>query len=169
MSNKPKILLTHEASSRATYYGDAAMAILREAGELMLNDTGSPLDAAATIAHARDCTLIVSDRTNVGPAAVFDALPNLVAFCRCAVDHRNVDVAAASRNGVLVTHASPGFVDAVSEMALGFIIDLARGITDATAAYHAGRMPPVRIGRLRRASTRCPAPPWASAGGMRGS
>src|SRR5258708_28815365 len=43
-----------------------------------------------------------------GPAEIFVSLPDLVAFLRVAIDIRNVDVVAASRNGVLVTRASRG-------------------------------------------------------------
>jgi D-3-phosphoglycerate dehydrogenase len=63
------------------------------------------------------------------------------------VDIRNIDVAAASKVGVLVTRASPGFVPAVAELAIGFMVDLARGVSRATADYHAGRMPEVKMGR----------------------
>jgi D-3-phosphoglycerate dehydrogenase len=84
---------------------------------------------------------------------VFAQLPDLVAFVRCAVDIRNVDVGAASASGVLVTRASPGFVDAVAELAVGFMTDLARGVTDATIAYRAGAVPQVRMGRQLRGST----------------
>ncbi|MFC7555895.1 NAD(P)-dependent oxidoreductase [Pseudoroseomonas wenyumeiae] len=63
------------------------------------------------------------------------------------MDIRNIDTAAAGRAGVLVTHASPGFVASVTELALGFLVDLSRGISRASADYHAGRMPEVRMGR----------------------
>jgi D-3-phosphoglycerate dehydrogenase len=66
---------------------------------------------------------------------------------RCAVDIRNIDVSAASAVGVLVTRASPGFVPAVAELALGFMVDLSRGVSRATAGYHAGRKPEVAMGR----------------------
>jgi D-3-phosphoglycerate dehydrogenase len=76
-----------------------------------------------------------------------------VAFLRCAVDIRNIDVAAASRAGVLVTQASAGFVPAVSELVVGLLVDLSRGISRSAAEYHAGRVPPARMGRELRAST----------------
>src|SRR5262249_38180971 len=49
--------------------------------------------------------------------------------------------------GVLVTRASAGFVPAVAELALGFMVDLSRGVSRATADYHAGRAPEVAMGR----------------------
>jgi D-3-phosphoglycerate dehydrogenase / 2-oxoglutarate reductase len=84
---------------------------------------------------------------------VFESLPDLVAFVRCAVDIRNIDVAAASAAGVLVTRASPGFIDSVAELAVGLMVDLARGITAATQAYRAGHAPEVTMGRQLRGST----------------
>src|SRR5690606_2585316 len=66
---------------------------------------------------------------------------------------RNVDVGAASKHGVLVTHASAGFVDSVTELGLGFMVALARGVVPAAEAYHAGREPEAGMGRQLSAST----------------
>ncbi|MGH6899464.1 MAG: NAD(P)-dependent oxidoreductase [Geminicoccaceae bacterium] len=148
-----RILLTHAGDARAHYYGDEALARLREQGEVRLNETGAPLTSEQLIELARGCRVIVSDRATAGPSAVFERLPELVAFVRCAVDIRNVDVGAASAAGVLITRASPGFVDAVAELALGLMIDLARGVSDATILYRAGAAPAVRMGRQLRGST----------------
>jgi D-3-phosphoglycerate dehydrogenase len=147
-----RILLTHAGDARGHYYGDQALARLREHGEVRLNGTGAPLATEQLIELAKDCQVIVSDRATAGPSAVFERLPDLVAFVRCAVDIRNVDVGAASAAGVLITRASPGFVDAVAELALGLMIDLARGVSDATILYRAGLPPAVRMGRQLRGS-----------------
>ena len=80
-------------------------------------------------------------------ARYFQTLPKLRAFVRCAVDIRNVDVEAASAVGVLVTRAGPGFVQSVAELALGFMVDLSRGVSRATADYHSGRKPEIAMGR----------------------
>lgn len=147
------ILLTHSPAALAQYYGDRALAGLQALGEVRLHRGSAPLEGVALIAAAAGCDLIVSYRQSPGPAAVFERLPKLVAFLRCAVDIRNVDVAAASRAGVLVTQASAGFVPAVSELVVGFLVDLARGISSAAAEYHGRRVPPARTGRELRAST----------------
>ena len=89
----------------------------------------------------------MADRLTAGPGEIFPALPNLRAFVRCAVDIRNIDVDAASAAGVLVTRAGPGFVQSVAELALGFMVDLSRGVSRATADYHAGRKPEIIMGR----------------------
>jgi D-3-phosphoglycerate dehydrogenase len=112
-----------------------------------LHQAGDALDAAGLIDAARDADIIVADRLTEGPGAIFPRLPKLRAFVRCAVDIRNIDVEAASAAGVLVTRAGPGFVQSVAELALGFLVDLSRGISRATADYHAGRQPEVMMGR----------------------
>ncbi|MFN2643503.1 MAG: NAD(P)-dependent oxidoreductase, partial [Burkholderiales bacterium] len=148
-----RILLTHSPEARELYYGDRALAGLRGLGEVTLHEGPTPLEGEALIAAAEDCDLIVSYRQSAGPAALFERLPKLVAFLRCAIDIRNVDVGAASRAGVLITQASAGFVTAVAEMVLGFLVDLSRGVTPAALEYRAGRVPKARMGRELKGST----------------
>jgi D-3-phosphoglycerate dehydrogenase / 2-oxoglutarate reductase len=148
----PRIFLTHSDDMRAQYYGDEALARLRDLAELTLNETGRPLTTNELVRLAAGCAVIVSDRQTEGPAQVFEDLPDLVAFVRCAVDIRNVDVGAASATGVLVTRASAGFMDAVAELVVGFMVDLARGITDATVAYRSDAGAAARMGRQLRGS-----------------
>ena len=129
------------------------MAGLKKVGEVKLHHGAEPLEGEALIKAAEDCDLIVSYRQSPGPAALFERLPRLVAFLRCAIDIRNVDVPAASRAGVLVTQASAGFVTSVSEMVLGFLVDLSRNITRSTMEYRAGRVPQAATGKELKGST----------------
>ncbi len=142
----PTIFLTHDPNALRVYYGDAALAALRQLAEVRLNPTGRLLETDALIDAAAGCELIVGDVNTPAEAALFDALPDLVAFHRCAVDRRTIDVEAASRNGVLVTNADPGFASSVAELVFGLMIDLARGVSDAVAGYRAGAIPPQRVG-----------------------
>lgn len=142
-----KVLLTHTPQSRAQYYGERALNGLQEIAEVKLHQQGDALDAAGLIKAAADVDIIVADRLTAGPREIFQALPNLRAFVRCAVDIRNVDVEAASAAGILVTRAGPGFVQSVAELAVGFMVDLSRGVSRATADYHAGRKPDIVMGR----------------------
>jgi D-3-phosphoglycerate dehydrogenase len=148
-----KILLTHSPQARALYYGERALGGLRKAGEVKLHEGDEPLEGEALIKAAEECELIVSYRQSPGPAEVFQRLPRLRAFLRCAIDIRNVDVAAASKAGVLVTQASAGFVTSVSEMVLGFLVDLSRGITRGAMEYRAGRVPKAVTGKELKGST----------------
>lgn len=147
------IFLTHIPDMLTNYYGERALSALKELAPVRLNDTGRVLDARGLAEAARGCEIIVSDRQTPGPAEFFTHAPDLVAFLRVAVDIRNIDVAAASAHGILVTHATPGFIAAVAEQAIGFMIDCGRNIGASTASYHAGRVPQARLGRQLNGST----------------
>ena len=142
-----KVLLTHTPQARRQYYGERSLNGLQAAAEVVLYGGDDALDAAGLIAAADDVDIIVADRLTEGFGEIFAKLPKLRAFVRCAVDIRNVDVAAASAVGVLVTRAGPGFVPSVAELALGYMIDLSRGISRATADYHAVVSPEIMMGR----------------------
>ncbi len=148
-----KILLSHSPEARANYYGERALAGLRALGEVVLNKNASSLEGEGLIAAASECDLIVSYRQSPGPAQLFERLPRLVAFLRCAIDIRNIDVPAASRAGVLVTQASAGFITSVTEQVFGFMIDLSRRITAYSYSYHSKKVPEAKLGRELRGST----------------
>lgn len=148
-----KLLLTHVPLSRQNYYGARALARLQELVEVTLHEGDAPLDPKGVIAAARDVDFIIADRSTAVPGEIFAALPKLRVVMRSAVDIRNIDVAAASAAGVLVTHAEPGFVKSVVELTLGFLVDLSRGISRTAADYHAGRKPEIRVGRQLAGST----------------
>ena len=147
------ILLTFSPAARSLYYGDAALAGLRALGDVRLNAADDVLDPPALIDAAAGCEIIVADRLTPGYTEVFRELPDLVAFVRCAMDIRNIDVAAASANGVLVTRASAGFTASVAEWVIGAMIDLGRHITVAAEAYRGGNPPLPTMGRELKGST----------------
>jgi D-3-phosphoglycerate dehydrogenase / 2-oxoglutarate reductase len=142
-----KVLLTHPPEFRRQYYGERSLHGLQALAEVTLHTSEVPLDADGLVAAARDVDIIVSDRMTEGRGEIFSKLQKLRAVVRCAVDIRNIDVAAATAAGVLVTRASAGFVPAVAELALGFMVDLSRGVSRATADYQASRKPEVFMGR----------------------
>src|SRR5216684_502279 len=149
-----RAFLTHTPDMLQNYYGERALAALKRHAEVRINPTGRVLDADALAQAARGCEIIVSDRQTPGPAAFFRQAPvELVAFLRCAVDIRNIDVAAASALGILVTRATPGFAASVAEMAVGFMVDLARNISDSVLVYRQGRAPEARTGRQLKGAT----------------
>lgn len=147
------VFLTHTPAMLGQYYGQRALSSLRDMAEVRLNPTGGVLDAAGLAEHAREAAMVVSDRQTPGPAAFFDDAPDLVAFLRCAVDIRNVDVEAASRHGILATRATPGFMASVAEMAIGFMVDLARDVSRSVREYRAGGEAEPRMGRQLKGST----------------
>src|SRR3954453_21183285 len=124
---------------RRNYYGDRSLNGLRATAEGVLHESDETLVSASLVRAAQDVDIIVADRMTEGRGETFAQLPGLRAFVPCAVDIRNVDVEAASNNGVLVTRAGPGCVKPVGELRVGFMGDLPRGLSRATADYQAGR------------------------------
>jgi D-3-phosphoglycerate dehydrogenase len=148
-----RIFLTHPPEALERYYGERALAGLRTVGEVRLNPLDRELDVSELADAARDCEIIVSYRQTAAGEDLFARLPKLIAYSRCAIDIRNIDVAAASRHGILVTQASAGFIAAVSEWIIGSMIDLARSITAMASAYHAGMVPVPPMGQQLHGAT----------------
>jgi D-3-phosphoglycerate dehydrogenase len=141
-----KVYLSHGTLSFPGYFGERALAALREHADVVRNPGEAELRDEALAEAAAGCDAIIAYRGSPGTAATFEASPQLKAFLRCAVDISTVDVAAASQRGILVTQATPGFVDAVVELGVGFMVDLARGVSRSVQEYRAGRVAQPRPG-----------------------
>lgn len=140
-SNRPKILLTYPLTARTFWFGDACVAAMKNVGEVILNPLDKVLPPGELAALGRDCTILVLDRLTPVTAKLLSLMPNLVAVVRGGVDHRWVDVEAASEAGVLVTQVNAGYRASVAELVLALMLSAARGITHYTAEYRRGAVP----------------------------
>jgi len=147
------VFLTHDPDALRNFYCEKAITGLREIAKVRINETGKLLDTDALVEQSAGCELIVADVNTPAAGTFFDRAADTVVLLRCAVDIRTIDIDAASRNGILVTNASPGFVHSVSELIFGAMIDLARHVTYAASAYHAGTVPEKRMGLELKGST----------------
>lgn len=149
-----RVLITHNNDLLVNFYSLEAVEQLREFCDVRLNGTDEPLTGADLVKAASDCDIVISDRLAAGTPEVFDGLPNLVAYLRCAVDMRNIDVEAASRNGTLVARNSAGYAEAVAEVAMGLAITLGRRMHIGDRLYKEGKAhQPMIIGRQLAGST----------------
>lgn len=151
-----RVFVTHPQDRLAQYFGlraTQALKTLAGVSEVRFNPEARELSTTELIAAAQGFDALIAYRQTPGPEALFAALPQLAVFLRCAVDIRTVDVPAASRHGVLITQASPGYAAAVVEWIIGVMIDLARGTSRYAAAYHSERPLPAMMGRELRGAT----------------
>ncbi|BCG01625.1 2-hydroxyacid dehydrogenase (plasmid) [Paraburkholderia sp. PGU19] len=148
-----KVFVTHPRHMLDHYFGARAAAALAKFADVTYNTEDRELTQAELADAARDADVIIAYRQTPATRALFEALPKLAAFVRCAVDIRTIDVDAASELGVLVTQASAGFVPSVSEWVIGAMLDLARGTTSYAQAYHRHEAPAPKMGRELRGST----------------
>ena len=147
-----RVFVTHNPEDLAAYYGRALpelRSLTEHDGtpvEVVLNPLERDLTTPELIKAAAGCEVIVAHRAAPGDAKAFLALPDLLAFLRCAVDISTVDVGAASAAGVLVARADKSFVPSTAELALGLLLDCARTIAASTIDYRNGKQPPQRLG-----------------------
>jgi len=146
------VFVTHNPEDLDAYYG-RSLVELQQIGEVVLNPTDHDLSTPELVAAAAGCQVIVAHRATPGEAAVFEQLPDLVAFLRTAVDISTIDVAAASEHGVLVAHADKSFVPSTAEIALALILDVARNVSESTVDYRRGVEPAQRQGFQLRGRT----------------
>jgi len=141
-----RVFVTHNPEDAVAYYG-RALPELERLAEVVRNPLDRDLTTRELIDAASECEVIVAHRSTPGDAVLFEALPELVAFLRCAVDTSTIDVDAASAQSVLIGHADKSFVPSTAELALGLLLSCARNIAISTVDYAAGGTPPQRSGR----------------------
>ncbi|WP_172383267.1 phosphoglycerate dehydrogenase [Streptomyces sp. MNP-20] len=76
--------------------------------------------------------------TDAFTAEVLGASPGLRVIGRCGAGYDNVDVAAATRRGIAVTHTPGVNRQSVAEYVLGLLVGCARGIPRSVADVRAG-------------------------------
>tara|TARA_R110000787_G_scaffold282455_1_gene394313 strand:- start:1795 stop:2823 length:1029 start_codon:yes stop_codon:yes gene_type:complete len=142
-----RIFLTHTPETLPLLFPPKARAELAKQCDLVENSTGKVLAGADLARAAAGCDLVISDRQTAIDKQFFEAATDTLAVMRCAVDISTIDVDAASHHGVLVTRSIPTFATSVSELAIGFMIDGARGISRAVAAYRNAQDPNLAMGQ----------------------
>jgi len=125
-----RILVTEEIA-------EGGVRRLRDAGhevDVRLGLSPDELLAAVTGANA----LIIRSATNV-TEAVLDAADDLVVVGRAGIGVDNVDVAAATRRGVMVVNAPQSNILSAAEHTLALLLAQARNIPQANAALKTGK------------------------------
>jgi D-3-phosphoglycerate dehydrogenase / 2-oxoglutarate reductase len=147
-----RVLLTHNPEDLDAYYA-RALGELHEVAAVTVNPLARDLSTDELIEAAAGCEVIVAHRSTPGEAQLFDALPDLIAFLRTAVDISTIDVDAASTAGILVGQADKSFVASTAELAVALTLDVLRNVSESTIDYRAGVEPPQRPGAQLRGRT----------------
>jgi D-3-phosphoglycerate dehydrogenase / 2-oxoglutarate reductase len=147
-----RVFVSHNPEDREVYFG-RALPRLRELVEVVVNPFERNLSTTELIDAAHGCQVIVAHRSTPGETALFNESDDLLAFLRCAVDISTVDIAAASRSGVLVARADKTYVASTAELALGLFLAVSRQIAESTIDYRRGVEPPQLPGRQVRGQT----------------
>jgi lactate dehydrogenase-like 2-hydroxyacid dehydrogenase len=118
---------------------DAALKVLREAGEVWMSDADRPLRPGELREAVPDASAVVSMLHDHVDAALADAAgPALRVVANVAVGYDNVDVAALGSRGVLVTNTPGVLTDATADLTFGLLLALTRRIGEGERLLRTG-------------------------------
>lgn len=106
-------------------------------------------DDAARIAAARDAYVLVVGQAAMGES-IFAGCPNLVGIVRTGIGLDTVDLAAATRHGVCVSHVPDFCYDEVADTAMTLLLAVARKVRLADRHVRGGSWVPSSLLPMRR-------------------
>ena len=105
---------------------------------------------ALTPEQAPSITVLVTTATLGADEALMASLPALRAICSLGVGVDTLDLAAAARRGIVVSNTPDVLNDCVADLAVGLMIDVARGMSRGDRHVRQGNWPRQGPGALGR-------------------
>ena len=133
---KPVILVTKRIYPEAIEY-------LRQRAEVDYEESDDGLSAPQLAARISGKQGVVSQLTDKFPAEVIEGLAGIRVIANVAVGYDNIDVAAATRRGILVTNTPEVLTDTTADFAFTLLLAAARRAT-AWPMRPMPKMPSVR-------------------------
>ena len=128
--SKPKVLLTRRIPS-------SALATLEDSCDVDRNE-GDTLTPDQLIARVRDKAGIVCLLTDAITPAVMAAAPALKVIANVAVGYNNIDVAAATARGIVVTNTPEVLTEATADLTWALIMDITRRVSEGDRLVRRG-------------------------------
>ena len=104
-----------------------------------LNPEDRVLTPAELLAGIQGRDGVLCTLNNTIDAAVMDAAPTVKVFANFAVGYNNIDVAAATKRGVVVTNTPGVLTDATADLAWTLLFATARRVVEADAFMRSGK------------------------------
>jgi glyoxylate reductase len=114
-------------------------AILEQVGTVRTSPTEHELPVAELAQRVADCEAIIPMGAHYIPEPVIAAAPRLRVVAVAAVGYNIVDVAAATRRGVLVTNTPGVLTETTADMAWALMLGVARRVPESDRFVRAGR------------------------------
>lgn len=121
---KPKVLIT-----RRVY--PEALELLHDRAELDYNDSDNWLEPAELSRRAQDAVAIMTTNTQQFKTELLRTLTNLRIIANIGVGFDNVDIAAASQLGILVSNTPDVLTETTADFAFGLLLAVSRRIVEA--------------------------------------
>ncbi|MCB9008467.1 MAG: D-glycerate dehydrogenase [Ardenticatenaceae bacterium] len=113
---------------------------LREAGHAVTyrdkTDAMTPAELQTAVRHCQGLICLLTDRVDT---AVLNAAPNLKMVANVAVGYDNIDLAAATARGILVSNTPDVLTETTADHAFALLLAIARRIPEADAYMRAGQ------------------------------
>jgi len=138
---KPAILVTKRIYPEAIEY-------LKQRAEVDYADTDDGLSAEELAERVRGKRAVVSQLTDRFSAEVLARLDGVRIIANVAVGYDNIDIAAATRAGILVTHTPDVLTDTTADFAFTLLLAAARRVVEGHHYVHSGLWTKWRIDLL---------------------
>ncbi len=129
---KPRVLVTREISVEA-------LARLKERFVVDSNQKDLPVSPRQLLQKLKGKDGLVSGPTDVVNDEVLAKRPQLKVVCNVAVGYNNLDVAAATRRGVMMTNTPGVLDDTTADLTWALILGAARGLATADRTVRTGK------------------------------
>jgi glyoxylate reductase len=129
---KPTVVVTRAIP------GDA-LELLATHGTVDANVTDAAYTPAELVSHAQHADALICLLTDRIDDALLAACPKLKIVANVAVGYDNIDVAAATKRGIVVTNTPGVLTDATADFAWALLLAVVRRVPEADAYVRAGR------------------------------
>lgn len=115
-----------------------AMDIVEAACDCLYNPLDRPLTRAELLIAARDADGLLTMLTDTIDRELLDACPRLRVVANCAVGYNNIDIAACSERGVLVTNTPGVLTETTADLTFALLLAVARRLVESDSFLRAG-------------------------------
>jgi lactate dehydrogenase-like 2-hydroxyacid dehydrogenase len=140
-SMKPAVLVTKRIFPEA-------IAFLKEHAEVDYADSDDGMSAEELAGRIRGKQAVVSQLMNKFTPEVLATLDGIKVISNVAVGYDNIDVPAATRLGILVTHTPDVLTDTTADFAFALLMAAARRVVEGHQYVHSGQWTKWRVDLL---------------------
>ncbi len=135
-ASRPRVLVTRELP------GSAPIEALRAACDLDVWEQDEPPPRAVLMERAAGCDGLLTMLTERVDGTLLDGCPTIRVIANMAVGFDNIDVAAATARGVLVTNTPGVLTETTADLAFALLLASARRLAEGEAAVRGGTWGP---------------------------
>lgn len=117
---------------------EEVVAVLRADHEVVVNDKDQPMARDEVLRHITDKHGLLSMLTDKVDEELIEKARELKMIANCAVGFNNVDIAAATKRGILVSNTPGVLTDATADLTFALMLSVARRVVEGDAMTRSG-------------------------------